>query len=611
MSQVTEVERATHSSPTVAPLFGAVLAGMVAIASVVWSLPRGLDGTDEGYYLNEIAHPSDSSATALLFGWFWHPLYAVVGESVVGLRFIGMALVTAATVALTLGLLSLVWTRDVPGQEAPSRPHRSVPAAVGLCLVAVGLALIPLSVLPLTPSYNTLALLALLCTAVGCRYAWVGERVLLGGAVIGLGGFLAVVAKPTTALVLGIVVLLLTPWSRRLLPGVAAAAGVLVLLGAILVAAFPGHLPALVTVVERGVEATVGHPHLVRFDRFRVDRVMLLSALAAGALGALAGLVAAPSGAARSGRKQLTKQAVATVLGLAAALPAVVALARAWRDGTTRNFDLFQPQATLYVFGLTLALAALTSLAALVRRSADRPSSVELRLAALLACLPLAYAFGTNTNLWRFSGHVVVFWFLAVLILTRGSGWLATSASGVATYAVLVAGVSTPLAPYRSAPILDTAPTQVSRGGQTIALPPAQARLTAGVLEVGRGLKVSRETTVLDLTGESPGTIWAWGARPMAQGWVIGGYADSATSARVAINPVACRLRTALVLRATEGSRRALPDDVLAQWGVRVPDDYRVAAEYLVPEDPLVPTGSLRAVQVLVPVTARPTGCGA
>lgn len=569
--------------PWVAP----ALAAVVSLTTLLWSLPRGLDLTDEGYYLSEIAHPGDSTATALLFGWVWHPVYAVLGGSVVGLRLVGFALVALLSVSLTLAVLGLAPSRTRPGRLA----------VACVCAVAVALAFVPLSSIPATPSYNTLAWLAMAAAALGCAWAWTGRRPIVGGALVGLAGAAAATAKPTTALVLAVAVLVTTPWRRTGIRPILAATGVLLAFFVALVAVVPGHLEGLVEVVRRGVDSTVGHADLVRRDPFFRSSQVFLGLVFAGLGGAAAGLA--------SRRRPL----VGAALGSTSVTVAAASLWRWWDVGMTSSIDLLLPTAALTCFGLLGAVAIV--LAGRERRSSPGIDPARLRLALLLTLLPVANAFGTNNNLWHWTGLTVAFWFLAVLLLIGTTGAVAAAAGGLAAYTALVSAVITPLDPYRSGPLTRTEVAQVSLAGTTVRLPAEEARVTKEMLAVGHRLGVTRATRVLDLTGTSPGVVWAWGARPLASGWVIGGYPESLEAARTSIEPARCDLARALVLW-TPGQPRAIPDDVLEPSGVNLPGDYRIVATFPRGRPQSTagdPTPAVEKVTVLKPVTVAPRGC--
>jgi hypothetical protein len=575
-----------RSTQAAVPWLAPAAASSVALGTLLWSLPRGLDLTDEGYYLTEIAHPGDSTATALLFGWAWHPFYEATGGSVAGLRLVGFALVALFSAALTLAVLRL----------APSRPGSSRLSAACVCLVAMALAFLPLSSIPATPSYNTLAWLGMAAAALGCALAWSGRRPLLGGMLVGLAGA-AAAAKPTTALVLAVAVLLTTPWRRTGIRPVLAAITVLAACFVALVSTAPGHLGGLADVVQRGVEATVGHADLVRRDPYLRSMQVL------------AGVVLATMAGAAAGRVAKHRPLPGATLGAVSVGVAVASLWRWWHVGMTSTIDVLLPTAALTSFGVLGVLALATRVRSRGRSTHLDP--VHVRLTILLTLLPVAYGFGTNNNLWSWMGQTAVFWFLAILLLMGATGAVAAAAGGLAAYTALVSAVITPLDPYRNGPLTQTRATQVSLAGATVRLPADDAQVATEMLAVGERLGVTRETRVLDLTGASPGTVWAWGARPLASGWLIGGYPESLEAARTSIEPARCDLGRALVLWAPD-QMRAIPADVLETWGVAVPGDYRAVATFRrisVPAAADRPTTTFQTVTVLEPVDVTPTGC--
>lgn len=152
-----------------AALTAVVVLGTAAVTT------RSFDRTDEGFYLNAISRPNDDRATILLFGYVYHPIYALVGGNVVALRWAGIVVTVAAAALLAwtaLGLERLVGAGGV--QRRWGRLALSV--AVG----ATGL--ITLVQYPLSPSYNSLALQALCVVGAGLALALFtgGRRALVG-----------------------------------------------------------------------------------------------------------------------------------------------------------------------------------------------------------------------------------------------------------------------------------------------------------------------------------------------------------------------------------------------------------------------------------------------
>src|ERR1700688_561079 len=68
----------------------ATAASVAAWSIVVWGLWRGIDLTDEGYYLNSISRPDLYKATYSQFEFLLHPIYVLVGGDLILLSLAGL-----------------------------------------------------------------------------------------------------------------------------------------------------------------------------------------------------------------------------------------------------------------------------------------------------------------------------------------------------------------------------------------------------------------------------------------------------------------------------------------------------------------------------------------
>jgi hypothetical protein len=260
----------------VVALVVAVGAATLVVAVNLFMATRGLDRTDEGFYLNLISRPDDDPATVLPFGYVYHPLYTLVGGSIVGLRWFGMLLTVALGMLATWTMLGLP---RLVGRALPRGARAAFAAAIGPTGLFVFLAL------PLTPSYNSLNLQAMLVVVMGLALAAFGEgrQQPVGWALVGVGGWIVLLAKSTSAAALAALVLLfvlvgLGRWARYLPVAVATCA----------LSAVPLLLTTsgtrLVERVEAGAEiAGIRGSHgrgLVRWDPIYADRVFVIPALA-------------------------------------------------------------------------------------------------------------------------------------------------------------------------------------------------------------------------------------------------------------------------------------------------------------------------------------------
>jgi hypothetical protein len=138
--------------------------------------------------------------------------------------------------------------------------------------------------------------------------------------------------------------------------------------------------------------------------------------------------------------------------------------------------------------------------------------------------------------------------------------------------------VATAVAPYRYQP-LRTATTATQVGSGTVRLTPADHERVADLTALAERLGVDEHTRVLDLSGDSPGSIFLLGARPVGQAWILGGYPGSESAARLAIEHDRCSMRGALLFVA-EGAPRALPARVLDTVGLDLARDYEVVGVF-------------------------------
>jgi hypothetical protein len=197
--------------------------GLVTTAAIlVWILMparRGIDFSDEGYHLNFIANPGIYSASVTQFGFFYHPLFELVNENLERLR--------QFSVGLMLAFLLLFRERD---QGIGGRFER-----VAISII-IGSSVVNFFSASLTPNYNSMTLQALLVRLLACCWSAIPTLnwYYLGWGLIAVGGTIAFLSKPTSAVALAILTLVFLLATRKLdLKGVITAiiATLLVILG--------------------------------------------------------------------------------------------------------------------------------------------------------------------------------------------------------------------------------------------------------------------------------------------------------------------------------------------------------------------------------------------
>jgi hypothetical protein len=567
-----------HERPTPAQalaVVSAVVTGTVVGALLVLC-GYGLDFTDEGYYLNSITNPGLYPATTSQFGFVYRPLAALLGNDI--------ALLRRANVLLTFALGSAA-------AHAVLRPHNLASSRWQGWVLSASIgsgSLVILSMWLITPNYNTLSLQAalLILAGVGVQQRPGRRAALLAVGAIGLGGTLAFLAKPTTAIIAlpVLVVLLVTPGRplRLRLALLSASAGVAVV-GLVVSALLIDH--SIASFLDRltvGTEMlrTLGGGHtrsgVLRWDDFDPGGVLL--SIQAAAIAAI--VLVTLAGSAPSWKVRVPVFALASVCALGACLVAVLHRG-VWTVGNPYlNTLLLTIPAAAFLIAVRAGLGALRN----IRWGC-------WTLGGLLIASPHLIAFGTNGNYWSGAGLAGMPWALAgVLLLSvlpesglRSSG-LTTVSLVIPVFAglLILPGVQSP---YRQPPgvVTGSAPIAVGAAGSLVRIDKEAADFlgSSGMVLADAGFVPG--TGMLDLTGRSPGLLFAWGATAQVQPWDIGGYPGSPdlTSDNLARTPCD-RLSSMWVLVEPVGTR-AIPTDVLATMGARFPEDYVLAAQWDVP----------------------------
>ncbi|WP_155892819.1 hypothetical protein [Intrasporangium chromatireducens] len=575
------------------------------VAGAMWQGTRGLDLTDEGFYLNSISRPWDDHSSILLFGYAYHPLYLLFGGDIVMLRWAGLLITTLAVTLLAwvaLGTPALVGGRPVP------RKLRAV-ASVGLG------ALSPLSLVqfPLTPSYNSLTeqALALAATGLIVGLSRKGRRATAGWVLLGVAAWLTFLGKPTSAaafaaLVLPAVALLLRRSPLRIMRGLATAlAGCLAAVAATLILS---RLPpaAFLEVLANGLQTSAaleGHSDLVRWDEIPLSKAFYLALLA---VVGLAVLGSAAYGRVRLRERWFRQAVVASMLLLGSAVLILEILAL-WRaHGLLPMAYLYGPATALGGALLALLCVLCSTAWQHVRRRPARaaPSGrdavlTRMVLLLVLTLLPAVYAFGTNNNLWSSQGRAAAFPAIAVAALMAGrpTALLAIPLSGLLFLTPLQ--TASVLSPYRYPSLLSaTAVTQLGSDG-TVGLTPVDSARLARVRAIPRRVGLQPGTPIVDLTGDSPGYIHLLGGRAVGQAWIIGGYPGSNAAASLALAHDRCELDGAWVL-AGVGQPRGIEESVLHEFGLDLHRDFRPVANF----ERLASGGSRPPTEIYAPTRA-------
>ncbi len=546
---------------------------LVFLALVIERCFHGFDFTDESFFLNWISDPWIYPFSISQFGFFYHPFYLLVQGDVVLLRQMNVVVTFGLALFLIFALIrdgkswrGAGWTTDL-----------ALSCALALPSLFILLQWIT------TPGYNSLTLQGLLVAAIGIatnRRTSLPEGAHLfspaSAIALGVGGWMVALAKPSSAGLLApaaLIVVLLTarrPWHMLLL-----AAGTALALVIVTVFVVDGSPAKFAERIHLGMVSA-----FEQSPRYGIKKMLTWHGLWPTKLEIAVFCTIAVASAALLVLTNFKRDVgtlalfVATLVaaGIACALMIQPELALAWPRVRIDTAVLFAA-APCGVLAAAMVLAGWRKLL----------SPNVLRAAALTIFLVLCtyfFAVGTNTAVAKRSMWALVFVGAAGVVGTRAL--LHPRLARTAALSIAIAGlpisvlmlVSSMEAPYRSTTPLRKQTTELSIGpspSTRILVDQDAARYITELRTALHQNGGAEGTPVLDMTGASPGALFAIGAKAVGLPWMIGGYPGSEPLAVRALSFVPCEeLARTWVLLSPSGTR-PLPNIVLDRPGLNVP----------------------------------------
>lgn len=550
------------------------LSAVCTILTLAWVLRYshyGLDITDESFYLVWMSNPFNYSVSATQFGFIYHPLYELLDGNIAKLR--------QANILLTFALswwLGNVFFKTISIHQSLQTAHR---LAISAAIATVGLSSLIFAGLWLpTPSYNGLVLQALLIAATGFLLAdgQFSRTSAFGWLLIGVGGWLAFMAKPTTAMALAVCAVFYLKFSGKLnLRLLAISVVVAVVSIAVSAVVIDGSIVAFIDRLKGGAAmySMLGGGHtpdrLLRLDDFRFGgRGSAILIACTAIISATAYLCQA---------KSTARMHVGTVLSLVFVSTTIVIICGFIRS--TLDIGGFQG---LLIWSVPFA-AILTGLSISHFKGFLQISRSKWVLALTFLLLPYAFAFGTSANYWMSGAIAGIFWLLAGLgLLSSMLPHQKLSAVllplGLSAQMVTVALIQSGMeSPYRQPQPLrqNNDKLEIGASGSILVLPKGFAQYFTDAISVAKHAGFERGTPVIDLTGQSPGVLYAMGASNIGQPWTVGGYPGSEALALSMLKIVGCQeFAKAWLLIEPKGPRKISPEFLL-ELGANIATDFQ------------------------------------
>lgn len=516
----------------------------------------GLDLTDEGYYFNWISNPWLYKYYVSQFGYIYHPIYKALGNSIIHLR--------QANMIISFGLSWLLSYFVLQQTLENTSKKILIIASASLALPALYILMITGYWVP-SPSYNSLNFQGCLLAAMGFVFALKpsSKFQFFSILLIGIGGWLVFMAKPSTALLLFVstVVYFLPSIKKDWLILLGAGFTALALLGA---SAFfiDGSILQLIKRYQGGLillsNMASGHElnSLIKLDLFSLSILFKLKFLL------LTALIYFGFNVANSNK-----------LGIKVALALILLLILFYVF-----FDFINPNNQVKNIKRyhTLLITTLT-FASFIYFAINKGLANQLitnKLILLFLVLPYLFAAGTGNNYWQTAAGASVFWVLAaVMILAKVKLTLPLLNLTVCfvTSMCIHNLFDSMNAPYRQKdPLFKQNATYVDRRTQQIfVLSDDTAKYLNTLKKILLDTGFKPQTPVIDLTGHHPGALYFMQAKAIGQAWTIGGYPGSLPLAEMALNQASCEDVANAWLLVEKDGRRQISHTILEKHGIR------------------------------------------
>ena len=558
-------------------LFLCLINSALILSWLLQSSHFGFDLTDEGFYLNWISDPFSIPASTTQFGFIYHPLYLLFDGDIALLR--QSNLIISFVLAWIL-MSRLIRSSNLMFSEVA---YLRYTLSTGMAVYAMASNQHWL----ITPSYNSLNFQALVITCIGLTKTEkeITFHSAMGWIIVGVGGWLCFMAKPTSAVALAICVALYSAFTSKLSVQTLCIA-VITSLGLLLASAW---------IIDGSVIKFISRVH---------SDILLLSKM---------------DGGYNTGHifrvdfflPNLNTTAIALILGVSFWLCTKHFENKhefGWSPFTVNVlfsliiyaiiFGLFETSTGLGRFrGLLIFGVVLPALA--IRLSKNNWSTrrifrdTDIRFALFFLCLPLVYAFGSNGNYWQIGGGAGLFWAVAGYLSLHKIFRKNDQTNILVSYIIViqVAAVSilhtAMTLPYRQDQPLhqNTHIQQISAHQSEVYLSENFANYISSAQNLLKQAKFSKGTPIIDMTGRSPGLIYAVGGKSSGQAWMLGGYAGSLARAKAVYEMISCNTISQSWILTEQNGTLNIPMDFLDSLGINWNLHYQIVGVLNTPTD--------------------------
>ena len=530
----------------------------------------GIDFTDEGYYLNWISNPFLYKASVSQFGFIYYPLYNLVDGNIAWLRRINFLITYGLSFILVYSLINRIVNFEKINK-------------IIQCIISSGVAITSFTYPYLqTPNYNTLNLQALLTTCLGTIIIDKTSlnKNILGHIIIGFGGWLTFMAKPTSAIGLSLVILIYLIISRQFqvkffFISIFTAFLLLIISALVIDGSIIGYFDRYLLSYElTKLLSALQHINLIfRFDEFSVSNKIKILFLLVFAITTFFICLEYKN-------YKLKNLIYVAVCFLISTIILILSLSEFHWDPKLGVYESY------LVFGIIFS-TILTTIT-LIYKNKIRITDIHWEFFFLFLSLPYIFALGTGNNYWAQSVTASIFWLVACFTIVIPF-ILNLKLTQFVVVLVLISQLLTSLYlkermenPYRYNEPLRLAEKKIvaNDNNHTLIISDEFIRYINDARNISSQSGFKRGDFIIDLSGQSPGLIYLMAAKSLGTAWNIGGYMGSLATAKLTFNLVNyIDIANAWILYESKGPR-SISNDLLTSLGVNFPTQYQLVGSW-------------------------------
>ena len=446
------------------------------------------------------------------------------------------------------------------------------------CILSSGIALSSFTYVYIqTPSYNHLTLQALLITSIGIALIDVTKFIknLLSYIIIGIGGWLTFMAKPSSAVGLAPVVLIYLILSKNfqlrfLLIAVVTSLILFIISAYIIDDSITIHVERYLLSLKLNELLQGGHGinKIFLIDKLNLSKKITLSIF-------FIFLISVFFIWLRLKNYKINN----FIYIITCFLILVIIVTLAITDiNWNPNYEKYNPY---LVFGISYACLFVSIIFILKKKI--KIYDIHWGLFFLFLVLPYIFALGTNNNYWVQSGTASFFWLISGFVLII-PWFIKLKLYQPIIFLVLLSQLITSIQikeqiqkPYRyNQPLtLDDTNIIINTKSHQLILSKEFATYINDARKIAAQSGFNKQDSIIDLSGQSPGLLYLLGAKSIGTAWNIGGYKGSLDMAKATFNLVHCLdIANSWVLYEPKGPR-SISADLLTSLGMNFPKQYQ------------------------------------